>query len=935
MRSWSYRIFTLFVFSIAFASLSYSQTKEDYLDKLVVSKSGLNSRLNKGVWLVEINDQTKLHALREAGFNIKRRLTNNLFIIENTQVKTTELLFNNFWAVNDQWKLSDQLLFGSQWPQELTVQVLDNNHVSDSWKQIGGKTYTVNAKSIKDRPAFLSNSNILYVGIEFNNAKTETRVLDMNLNPNRINAIHTQYPTLDGQSIVVSIKEQAFNDTDIDLVGRTVDSDLKSPDQDNHATEMATIIAGAGNSFVTGRGVAKQAKITSSNFENVFPDENTDYQELNVSVQNHSYGTEIENLYGTKAMGFDQSANDNKQLLHVFSSGNQGEATSESGDYSGIAGYANLTGNFKMAKNVLVVGSVDTVNNVPFFVSVGPAYDGRIKPEVVAYSAVGSSNSAALVSGLTALVQEKYLEMNGVLPTSALVKSVLINTADDIGTAGPDFKTGYGNVNGLKSIEAIASGQHFESTVSQGESQGFNIDLPANVSQLKITLVWNDPAAEVNASKALVNDLDLTVTSDEGTYQPWVLDASASKESLALPAQKGADHTNNIEQVVVDNPAEGSYGITIEGFDVPQGPQSFAITYSYELSDQFVWTSPSAGDNMPYNGETAGYLRWEISFAGTGMLEYSMDNGNTWALIGDNVNLKRERYRWNTEDLIGPAKVRMVINGASYETEIFSLSKTLRSSIGFNCGDSVLLQWSKDPKAQSYQLSSFDEGPYLEYFTTIADTSLVVYKANGITKYSVKPIYENGFLGIGSETFDYDQLGTNCYSNGFVAEIEDDRIKLTAYLALTYGVKEIGFVRLNDTNPWYLNIAVGSLMEIVVYDEQPEEGWNEYRAIIKFDNGETLLSEVIRIYYFSTTLAFVFPNPAEADDFLVVYTKDFEGAALKFRLISRTGQLILEESLYSDINDVAIPNIEDGLYLYQIETPEGMASGRIIIQQSR
>lgn len=935
MRSWSYRIFTLFVFSIVFASLSYSQTKEDYLDKLVVGKNGLNSRLNKGVWLVEINDQTKLHTLREAGYDIKRRVSNNLLVVEATKLESANALFLNHWAVNDQWKLSDQLLFGSQQPQELTVQVLDNSHIPNNWKQIGGKTYKVNAKTIKDMQAFLGSSNIIYVGVESNDPETEARVLDMNLNPNRINAIHAQYPTLDGQSIVVSVKEQAFNDTDIDLVGRTVDSDLKSPDLDNHATEMATIIAGAGNSFVTGRGVAKQAKITSSNFENVFPDENTDYQELNVSVQNHSYGTEIENLYGTKAIGFDQSANDNKQLLHVFSSGNQGAATSESGDYSGIAGYANLTGNFKMAKNVLVVGSVDTVNSVPFFVSVGPAYDGRIKPEVVAYSAVGSSNSAALVSGLTVLVQEKYLEMNGVLPTSALVKSVLINTADDVGAAGPDFKTGFGNVNGLKSIETIESGQYFESTVSQGVSQSVSIDLPANVSQLKITLVWNDPAAEVNASKALVNDLDLTVNSGAATYLPWILDASASKEALALPAQKGADHTNNVEQVVVDNPTEGSYDIIIEGFDVPQGPQSFSIAYSYELSDQFVWTSPSAGDNMPYNGETAGYLRWETSFAGTGMLEYSMDNGNTWALIGDNVNLKRERYRWNTEDLIGLAKVRMVINGASYETEIFSLSKTLRSSIGFNCGDSVLLQWSKDPKAESYQLSSFDEGPYLEFFTTIADTSLVVYKANGISQYNVKPVYVNGLVGIGSETFNYNQLGTNCYSNGFVAEIEDDRIKLTSYLSLTYGVKEIGFIRLNDTNPWYLNIAVGSLREIVAYDEQPEEGWNEYRAIIKFDNGETLETETVRIYYFSTTLAFVFPNPAEADDFLVVYTKDFEGAELKFRLISRTGQLILEESLYSNINDVAIPNIEDGLYLYQIETPEGLASGRIIIQQSR
>lgn len=936
MRSWTHWIFTLIVFLVASTSQSYSQSYDGYLNKLIDAKSASNSKLSSGVLLIETNDDVRLQELKDAGIIVKRRVLDNLYIVEGANHEGESDIARNYWPANNYWKLSDQLLFEDKWPQELTVQVVDTDKVTQDWKKIGFNSYLIETSTIVDKEAFLQDKNIQYVGVESNSPATEARVLDMNLNPNRINAVHARYPTLNGQSIVVSVKEQAFNESDVDIVGRTIDSELKSPDLDNHATEMATIIAGAGNSFVTGRGVAKEASLTSSSFENVFPDEDADYQLLNVSVQNHSYGTVIENAYGTKAQGFDLSANNNDKLLHVFSSGNQGAAASETGFYSGIAGYANLTGNFKMAKNVLVVGSVDTVNNVPPFVSVGPAFDGRIKPEVVAYSAVGSSNSAALVSGLTALLQDKYIEQNGVLPSSALLKSILINTADDIASQGPDFKTGYGNVNGLSAVELIASGQHFESTLTDGTSQVFNIDVPANVSILKVTLVWNDPAAELNASKALINDLDLSLVSLGSTFLPWILDTSASSSALSAPAQKGADHLNNIEHITVNNPEPGSYDITVNGFDIPQGPQTFSISYSYELADQFVWTFPSNGDNMPYNGETAGYLRWETDLVGMGKLEYSLDNGVSWLLINNSVNLKKEFYRWNTDGLVGSAMVRMVANNVNYETDAFTLSKTLRSGIGFNCGDSVLLQWSRDPKAVAYDLSFFVQGPALEYFTTTLDTAFIVNNQNGISRYKVKPVYEDGLNGIGTEMFDYGQLNSNCYNNGFVIEVEEGQVKLTSYLTLTYGVKEIRFIRLNEEEPVYIsNIAVGSLKEIVAYDENPDEGWNEYKAVIHFDNGETLETASARVYYFDTKLAFVFPNPAEADDFLVVYTKDFGGAAVSFKLISRTGQLVFEQTLYSSSSEVLIPNVEDGLYLYQIETPEGTASGRVIIQQSR
>src|SRR5690606_16217668 len=131
----------------------------------------------------------------------------------------------------------------------------------------------VNNKNKNINEALINDINITYIGSESNNAKLESRVLDMNLNPNKINLIHREYPEINGEGITVSIKEQHYNPLDIDLITRDVPSNLSSPDQNNHATEMATIIAGAGNSFITGRGVADHAMVTSSDFENVLPDE--------------------------------------------------------------------------------------------------------------------------------------------------------------------------------------------------------------------------------------------------------------------------------------------------------------------------------------------------------------------------------------------------------------------------------------------------------------------------------------------------------------------------------------------------------------------------------------------------------------------------------------------------------------------------------------
>jgi hypothetical protein len=127
-----------------------------------------------------------------------------------------------------------------------------------------------------------------------------------------------------------------------------------------HAKIIASLAGGAGNSFYTGKGLAWKSKFYPSSYAILFPDDGNLLLQNNVSVQNHSYGTIIQNFYGAEAAAYDIQTAQNKNILHVFSSGNKGQEASTQGLYATISGYATITGNFKMAKNIITVAAIDT-----------------------------------------------------------------------------------------------------------------------------------------------------------------------------------------------------------------------------------------------------------------------------------------------------------------------------------------------------------------------------------------------------------------------------------------------------------------------------------------------------------------------------------------------------------------------------------------------
>src|SRR5207302_4553718 len=104
---------------------------------------------------------------------------------------------------------------------------------------------------------------------------------------------------------------------------------------------------------------------------------------------------------------------------------------------------------------------------------------------------------------------------------------------------------------------------------------------------------------------------------------PKILDASPS--NITNAATEGPDHINNIEQVVIDNPASGNYTINIQG-SVAQNPsQEYYIVYDF-IPNTTTLLFPGAGTVLNPGEQT--YIAWDEYGNGTHTfnLEYSTVN---------------------------------------------------------------------------------------------------------------------------------------------------------------------------------------------------------------------------------------------------------------------------------------------------------------------
>ncbi|MBI3448371.1 MAG: S8 family serine peptidase [Acidobacteria bacterium] len=423
-----------------------------------------------------------------------------------------------------------------------------------------------------------------------------------------------------------------------------------------HGTHLAGIIAGDpplsvrlsdSDGYELGLGVAPTARVGSSRIFDCagngaltrsLSEILEDAWRRGARISNNSWGTGGAN-YDLLAREFDglvrdvdgDPTNGDQPMIVIASVGNRGNLGPFTIDSPGLA------------KNVVGVGGTesfrpdgtdgcgfgpdeaDDADQVRRTSGRGPTTDGRLKPDLVApashiFSLVsqsplytglglcdtyrpasqrlytwtgGSSQGTAHVSGAAVLAVEDYRKAFGRTPSPAMVRSMLVASAKDLGgsPAGggglnphrPGTDQGWGRVNvsglvGRRHREAFdqadlltSSGQ----TVVKGPFRAADANQPVTIA-----LSWTD-APGTPAGDSWVNDLDLEVASDGVTWLGNNFDASGNSLSAG-----SADERDNTEVVRLAPGLRRSFFVrvvatSLTGDGVPSAPgvtdQDFAL----------------------------------------------------------------------------------------------------------------------------------------------------------------------------------------------------------------------------------------------------------------------------------------------------------------------------------------------------------------------
>jgi hypothetical protein len=778
--------------------------------------------------------------------------------------------------------------------------------------------YSVNASFDELQQKILLLPQVIFAEDTNRFPREEQLIGSLDMSANRINLVHHRFPQWNGLGLTASVKENKPDTSDLDIRGRYKSSPLSSSIVNEHASIMTTLIAGGGNSWHLGKGAAWSAEISSSNFINLLPDANSYFQQYNISAQNHSYGVGIENFYGADAAAYDIAVINNPAMLHIFSSGNAGAGVANTGIYSNIAGFANLTGSFKMAKNIITVGATDSFGLAAVLSSKGPAHDGRIKPELVAYGEDGSSGAAALVTGTSLLLQQAYKELYGGLPPNALVKAVLLNSADDAGNAEVDYTTGFGSLNAINAVKTIEASRFMDGTVTHGGIQNYTLNIPAGIKKVKITLLWNDPAAAPNAAKALVNDLDLELvnTSTAQIWKPWVLNSFPHIDSLKQAAARKRDSLNNAEQVTLENPVEGIYNFSVKGYQLTTASQTFYIAYQLDSSQLFDWQFPSGSDFI--FPDSRNLIRWNQSFSsGMGQLDYSINNGVSWQLISNTVDLANKYYQWDAPAFTGKTVLRMTIGSSVFVSEPFTIAGRTVTGVGFNCADSFLLYWNKNPLVSNYRVYQMGNR-YLEPVTITSD-SFIVLKKNLYPSlfYAVAPVIANK-EAVKSYSFNYTLQGVQCYIRSFFATLVNNHsASLDLQLGSLYNLSKIVLEKANG--PYFAPVQQlinNTSLQVQFTDISLIKGANTYRIKLELANGETIYSDKETIYYFASDNYILFPNPALQQNSIQIAVKNVNDA--RMQVFNLLGEKVFEKILDDRVVTIPGGKLSKGIYFVRI-----------------
>lgn len=862
-------------------------------------------------------------------------------------------------AANDLWKYSPALLkyFDGKKNDVLESFILTGYdadalqsflHAKSDYVTITSVNKPSNSFTIRCKTSFLRNiiaslQEVIFID-RYIEPQTEIGIIGYSRDFHGINQLDYLIPSANGKNIVVGVKEQKMQDADLDLYKRALPSTLAAPTISNHATVISSIIGGAGNSFYNGRGIANGCKFYSSSFSNLFTDDAAILNTNKVTAQNHSYGTIVQQFYGAEAVSYDLHTWQNKNFIHTFSAGNSGKLAATEGKYAGITNYANLTGNFKMAKNIIAVAAIDNTGNIPAESSSGPAFDGRLTPQITALGPNGTSDAAAVISGTVAVMQQVYADSNSqALPPASLIKAVLFNTADDIYKTGIDYKTGYGLVNSYAAVKALQQKKYDGSSFSQNQNWTKNITVPANTAQIKVTLAWTDTVAQVNNNKALINDLDIELTeiATGNIFRPWVLNSFANADSLAKPAIRTRDSLNTAEQISIQLPAAGNYQVKVTGTNISNPSLPFHIAYNIDTLNTFTFTNPQHASDVNRSENQILNIKWRTFVADTnqtGNLSISYNNGTSWQLLKQSHKIYTNQFQWQIKDTASTAVLKMETGFGTFFSKNFIISKVINTRVDFLCTDSFQLSWDKHVYATSYKIFTLADSPYLKPILTVTDTFKIFKRADYPYKvYAVEPILSNNIPAARSIASDIEQQGVYCfYKTFYYNQLDGNNLDLVLELSAAGFVDSVYFERVTQQGTLlqtYAGTKVTNDPRLTQFVNNLAGGITYFRAKIKLTSGAFVYTDIISLLTSGRQYIAFYPNPASKKTSLKHVLMQGIPADNRIQFFDINGKLIRNfESLPTTIDISEFPT---GVVVYKLFNKRNnrLEAGKLIIYE--
>ena len=452
----------------------------------------------------------------------------------------------------------------------------------------------------------------------------------------------------------------------VDHTGRLINREYEVPD--SHGSHVSGTIGSAGILDPRAKGMAPEVQIYGWNFNTqsnglpVHVERDLAATNDGVELTSNSYGVNLTSgynvvRYGAGDRGDDDVTVKHPYLLNVYSNGNAQAAF--------LGGFNTST---KASKNALHVAANDPNDVISTYSSFGPTLDGRLVPQISAvgssvysldynnsyYTISGTSMATPGTSGTLVLLYERYKNIFGARPLASLMKALVSNTAKDVGNAGPDYKYGFGNLNGLRAVKVLDNKMFYTASVSNGTTFEKDIVVPAGLKTLKVMLAYTDIGTTPGATAISVNDLDIKIVSGGTTTLPWILNPSTPNAN----ATRGVDNLNNIEQITIDQPTAGTYKIIVTGTVVPMNSQEFSVVYDY-VAPELILTYPIGGEK--FNPDVTEFIRWDYEGEDrTFNIEYSNDGGSTYTVIAANVPSAARNFAWKVPVGVVPnAKIRI------------------------------------------------------------------------------------------------------------------------------------------------------------------------------------------------------------------------------------------------------------------------------------